>query len=420
MPKALRTLPRDDAALIASFSTQLIEWHAKHGRSGMPWQGLTDPYAVWVSEIMLQQTQVATVLDRYPKMIQRFPSVGHLARADIDEVLAEWSGLGYYSRARNLHACAKQVVTQYQGQFPSDPLALENLSGIGRSTAGAIAAFAFKVRTPILDANVKRVLARLFGITGALQEKKATDSLWQLAAELLPRSPQHMPVYTQALMDFGATWCTAKQPVCLTQKTQCPYEQTCRAKAMDQVLTIPKKVPKKKSPQFQCTVGILTYGNAVLLQKRPPKAIWGGLWSLPESPWQAQTEMDSASKLQAVPMSGEQLFRLILPTLLSENASTVFAQNSVVIGAHIQHIFSHRILQIQAYEMILNTKAKKELDKGIQSNEIPYIWAELGALEQYGLAQPIRLLLEGWNRARGAVESDQCANVNPIVLKSRT
>ena len=383
----------------------------------MPWQSITDPYAVWVSEIMLQQTQVATVLDRYPKMMKRFPSVVHLARADIDEVLAEWSGLGYYSRARNLHACAKQVVTQYQGQFPPDPLALEGLSGIGRSTAGAIAAFAFRVRTPILDANVKRVLARLFGISGALQEKKVTDLLWQLATELLPPSPKDMPVYTQALMDFGATWCTAKQPVCLTQKTQCPFEGSCQAKALDQVLAIPKKEIKKKSPQFACAVGILTHGNTVLLQKRPPKAIWGGLWSLPESPWQAQTAMDTNSKVQAELLTGEQLFNLILPNPFSKKPSALLGQ-SVRMGTHLKHVFSHRVLQIQAYEMALDGKAKKELERIIESNEAEFIWAELDALEQYGLPQPIRLLLEGLNRARGGAESDQSANVAPIALKS--
>jgi A/G-specific adenine glycosylase len=417
MPKALSTQPTHDAALITSFSKQLIQWHKKHGRHGMPWQSITDPYAVWVSEIMLQQTQVATVLDRYPKMMKRFPSVVHLARADIDEVLAEWSGLGYYSRARNLHACAKQVVTQYQGQFPPDPLALEGLSGIGRSTAGAIAAFAFRLRTPILDANVKRVLARLFGISGALQEKKVTDSLWQLATELLPPSPKDMPVYTQALMDFGATWCTAKQPVCLTQKTQCPFEGSCQAKALDQVLAIPKKEIKKKSPQFACAVGILTHGNTVLLQKRPAKAIWGGLWSLPESPWQAQTAMDTSSKVQADLLTGEQLFDLILPNPFSKKPSALFGQ-SVRIGTHLKHVFSHRVLQIQAYEMALDGTVKKELERIIESNEAQFIWAELDALEQYGLPQPIRLLLEGWNRARGGAESDQSANVAPIALKS--
>ena len=383
----------------------------------MPWQSITDPYAVWVSEIMLQQTQVATVLERYPKMMKRFPSVAHLARADIDEVLAEWSGLGYYSRARNLHACAKQVVTQHQGQFPSDPLALESLSGIGRSTAGAIAAFAFQARAPILDANVKRVLARLFGIRGALQEKKVTDSLWQLATELLPQTPKNMPVYTQALMDFGATWCTAKQPVCLTQKTHCPFEHSCKAKALDQVLAIPKKGIKKKSPQFACAVGILTHGNTVLLQKRPPKAIWGGLWSLPESPWQAQTAMDTSSKVQADLLTGEQLFDLILPNPFSKKPLALFGQ-SLRIGAHLKHVFSHRVLQIQAYEMALDGTAKKELERIIESNEAQFIWAELDALEQYGLPQPIRLLLEGWSRARGGAESDQSANVAPSALKS--
>jgi A/G-specific adenine glycosylase len=382
----------------------------------MPWQGITDPYAVWVSEIMLQQTQVATVLERYPKMMKRFPSVAHLARADIDEVLAEWSGLGYYSRARNLHACAKQVETQYQGQFPSDPIALQKLSGIGRSTAGAIAAFAFQVRAPILDANVKRVLARLFGIGGALQEKKVTDSLWQLATELLPASPKDMPVYTQALMDFGATWCAAKQPVCLTQKTQCPFERSCHAKAMDQVLAIPKKLPKKKSPQFQCTVGILTYGNAVLLQKRPAKAIWGGLWSLPESPWQAQAVADS--KAPANELTGMQLINTVLANGPIKGTPTLFA-SPVNIGARIKHVFSHRILQIQTYEMPLNAKAKKEFDEAIQFGEIPFIWAELGALQQYGLAQPIRQILEGWNQARDAAESDQCGHAVPIDLKNK-
>jgi A/G-specific adenine glycosylase len=416
MPKALSAQPKRDAALIASFSKQLIQWHKKHGRHGMPWQSITDPYAVWVSEIMLQQTQVATVLERYPKMMKRFPSVVHLARADIDEVLAEWSGLGYYSRARNLHACAKQVVTQYQGQFPPDPLALESLSGIGRSTAGAIAAFAFQVRTPILDANVKRVLARLFGIRGALQEKKVTDSLWQLATELLPRSPKNMPVYTQALMDFGATWCTAKQPVCLTQKTQCPFESACQAKALDQVLAIPKKGIKKKSPQFTCAVGILTHGNAVLLQKRPDKAIWGGLWSLPESPWQAKME-EERTTTQPDPLTAEQLLELILPNPFSKKPSALFEQ-SVAMGTRVKHIFSHRVLQIQTYEIVLNSKAKKELDGCIRSDGTQFIWAELGALEQYGLAQPIRLLLESWSRARGAAESDQSANAAPIALKS--
>ena len=165
-------------ALSHTFATRLIAWHSHSGRSGLPWQGNRDPYAVWVSEIMLQQTQVATVLERYPRFMKRFPTVKKLAAADIDEVLAEWAGLGYYSRARNLHACAQQVVQEFSGTFPSDPKLLEQLKGIGRSTAGAIAAFAFHERAPILDANVKRILARLFAIEGAIQDKTVNDHLW--------------------------------------------------------------------------------------------------------------------------------------------------------------------------------------------------------------------------------------------------
>jgi A/G-specific adenine glycosylase len=269
-----------------------------------------------------------------------------------------------------------------------------------------------------LDANVKRVLARLFGIEGALQEKKVTDSLWQLATELLPLTPKDMPVYTQALMDFGATWCTAKQPVCLTQKKPCPFESSCQARANDQVLSIPKKLPKKKSPQFTCAVGILAHGNAVLLQKRPAKAIWGGLWSLPESEWQGQAEGNGKPILQSELFTCEQLLDLILPNRFSTKPSVLFGQ-SIKIGTYVKHIFSHRVLQIQAYEMVLNSEAKKELDGSIESDETQFIWAELDALEQYGLAQPIRLLLESWSRARGAVESDQCTNASPIVWKSR-
>jgi A/G-specific adenine glycosylase len=187
---------------------------------------------------------------------------------------------------------------------------------------------------------------------------------------------------------------------------------------LDQVLTIPKKGIKKKSPQFTCAVGILTHGKAVLLQKRPAKAIWGGLWSLPESQWQAKME-EEGTATQSDPLTTEQLLELILPIPFSKKPSALFEQ-SVAMGTRVKHIFSHRVLQIQAYEMALNSKAKKELDGSIQSDEAQFIWAELDALEQYGLPQPIRLLLESWSRARGAAESDQSANAAPIVLKSRS
>ncbi len=186
---------------------------------------------------------------------------------------------------------------------------------------------------------------------------------------------------------------------------------------MDQVLAIPKKQPKKKSQQLTCTLRILADVNAVLLQKRPAKAIWGGLWSLPESQWQAQTAMDAGCKVQAEPLTSEQLLELILLNRFSKKPAVLFGQ-SVRLGTCVKHIFSHRVLQIQTYGMTLNAKAKKELDRIIESNETQFIWAELGMLEQYGLPQPIRLLLEGWNPARGDAESDQCANAAPIALKS--
>jgi A/G-specific adenine glycosylase len=233
--------------LSTTFAEKLITWHARSGRSGLPWQGNRDPYAVWVSEIMLQQTQVTTVLERYPRFMKRFPTVQALASAPMDDVLAEWAGLGYYSRARNLHACAQQVMQDFGGQFPRDPQALEKLKGIGRSTAGAIAAFAFHERAPILDANVKRILARLYAVEGAVQDKKTTDQLWQLAIDLLPKNAKDMPVYTQALMDFGATWCAARKPVCLSAEKKCPFERSCQANLSNQVLDLPQKKAKMKS-----------------------------------------------------------------------------------------------------------------------------------------------------------------------------
>ena len=248
---------------MSTFAKKLIAWHSVSGRSGLPWQGNRDAYAVWVSEIMLQQTQVATVLERYPRFMKRFPTVKKLAAADIDEVLAEWAGLGYYSRARNLHACAKQVMQEFSGKFPNNPILLEQLQGIGRSTAGAIAAFAFHERAPILDANVKRILARLFAVDGAIQDKVVNDRLWQLANDLLPNQPENMPVYTQALMDFGATWCTARKPVCMGVEKKCPFTKECQANLSDQVLTLPKKMIKAKSPEFDCDMLLVRSGNFV-------------------------------------------------------------------------------------------------------------------------------------------------------------
>ena len=366
------------------FSQKLIAWHSRHGRSGLPWQGKRDPYAVWVSEIMLQQTQVATVLERYPRFMKRFPTVKKLATGHIDEVLAEWAGLGYYSRARNLHECAKQVVKEFNGKFPSDPYSLQKLKGIGRSTAGAIAAFAFHVRAPILDANVKRILARLFAVEGALQNKLVNDALWDLAERLLPKKSLDMPVYTQALMDFGATWCTPRKPVCLGNEKKCPFEKECQANLSNQVLAFPQKVMKAKSPEFDCDMLLIRFGNLILLQKRPSKAIWGGLWSLPESVWAARS--DKKRKLPAF----KNIFEEALP---NENAgSWLRACKDVTLGPQIKHVFTHRRLWMQIWEV---AASRNLAPKGEDLR-----WVPIRQLGRYGLPQPIKILLQGLNLVR--------------------
>jgi A/G-specific adenine glycosylase len=370
--------------LSATFAEKLIAWHARSGRSGLPWQGNRDPYEVWVSEIMLQQTQVTTVLERYPRFMKRFPTVQALASAPIDDVLAEWAGLGYYSRARNLHACAQQVMQDFGGQFPRDPQALEKLKGIGRSTAGAIAAFAFHERAPILDANVKRILARLYAVEGAVQDKKTNDQLWQLAIDLLPKNAKDMPVYTQALMDFGATWCTARKPVCLSAEKKCPFERSCQANLSNQVLDLPQKKVKIKSPEFVCNMLLLRSGNFILLQKRPDKAIWGGLWSLPESEWISK-ELEQQSLVNQ-----KTLLKAILAT---ENMSAWQKHcHQITLGQRIKHVFTHRCLWIQVWHITASNKTAP-LDPSLK-------WVSLGQLGRYGLPQPIKVLLQGLSLVR--------------------
>ncbi len=373
------------------FAKKLIAWHELDGRQGLPWQGIRDPYAVWVSEIMLQQTQVATVLERYPRFMKRFPSIKKLAAAKLDDVLAEWAGLGYYSRARNLHHCAKQVMEEFGGKFPSHPALLEKLKGIGRSTAGAIAAFAFHGRAPILDANVKRILARLFGVEGVLQEKAVNDQLWLLAQDLLPKNPADMPVYTQALMDFGATWCTSRKPVCISGAQKCPFAKQCHANISNQVLQLPHKAVKAKSPEFDCDMLLLRQGNLVLLQKRPEKAIWGGLWSLPESEWRAKEEsLVSHVKKNETHLTARDLFNLALPE--EKTSAALNRCKSIQQGLEIKHIFTHRRLWMQVWHVTISDAVK------FSSDDLR--WVSLRQLGKYGLPQPIKLLLQGLSLVR--------------------
>ncbi|MBT6057612.1 MAG: A/G-specific adenine glycosylase, partial [Gammaproteobacteria bacterium] len=249
----------------------------EHGRHDLPWQENPTPYRVWISEIMLQQTQVATVIPYFQNFQQRFPSVHDLASADSDKVLHMWTGLGYYARARNLHSTAKKIVSEYDGEFPGTVEELESLPGIGRSTAGAIAALSMDVHAPILDGNVKRVLTRYHAAEGYPEQSGVKQKLWAIAESDTPK--QRVSDYTQAVMDLGATVCTRSKPDC----ENCPLSSNCKALAQNNIANYPGKKPKKKLPVK--TVSMFIFQNnagEVLLEKRPPSGIWGSLYSLPE------------------------------------------------------------------------------------------------------------------------------------------
>jgi len=273
--------------LVQSFAQRIARWQRTHGRRGLPWQGTRNPYRVWLSEIMLQQTQVGTVIDYYTRFIQRFADVQALAAASADEVMPYWAGLGYYARARNLHRCAQLVCSEWAGQFPLDVQSLQTLPGIGRSTAAAIAAFCGGQRTPILDGNVKRVFARCFGITQYPGLRTVEQQLWQLAETLVQHAPPDldMAAYTQGLMDLGASVCTRGKPQCRA----CPLVADCAAHANQTQHLLPAPKPRRALPERHCHVLILHTPQAVLLERRPPHGIWGGLWTLPQ--FEAQTEL---------------------------------------------------------------------------------------------------------------------------------
>ena len=267
-PTPLRDLP-------AGFGERVVQWQRQHGRHHLPWQ-VRDPYRVWLSEVMLQQTQVSTVLVYYARFIARFPDLQSLADTDLDAVLALWSGLGYYGRARNLHRCARLLVAHHGAAFPRSSAELAKLPGIGRSTAAAIAAICFDERVAILDGNVKRVLARVLAFDADLSEPAALRDLWDAANRLLPESS--MPIYTQGLMDIGATVCTARSPRCLL----CPLNGICKAAAAGKPERYPVK-SRRATRSRRDTVWLdLRRGDRVWLVKRPSSGVWAELWSLPE------------------------------------------------------------------------------------------------------------------------------------------
>jgi A/G-specific adenine glycosylase len=348
---------------MSKFAVTLIEWQVTHGRNDLPWQEQEkrgkgrDPYRVWLSEIMLQQTQVDTVIPYYQRFLQRFPDVAALAAAPLDDVLALWSGLGYYARARNLHRAAQLVMSDHGGVFPRSAAALVELPGIGRSTAAAIASFCYGERVAILDGNVKRVLARHFGIEGFPGERAIEQDMWALAESLVPE--RGADVYPQAIMDLGATICTRSKPLCL----HCPVTTTCIARETGRQGELPTPKPRKAVPQRESAMLVLRAGNRVLLEQRPASGIWGGLFSLPE----LAADEDAASLMQ-------RRFGL-------SSKATAHALDPV------RHVFTHFSLTIQPWLVDL-----KKMPAAL--NEPNLNWADLAALDSVGLPAPIRRLLE--------------------------
>jgi len=349
-----------------SFSDALITWQQQHGRHALPWQNTRDAYLIWLSEIMLQQTQVSAVLGYYARFLERFPTLRDLAAAPVEDVMAQWSGLGYYTRARNLHKCAQRVVNEYDGVFPSDPALLADLPGIGRSTAAAISAFSSGTRAAIMDGNVKRVFARVFGIDTFPGERKTEEMMWLRAVALLPE--QGIESYTQGLMDLGATVCTRSSPAC----ERCPMQTRCVAYATGRTRELPVRKPKKISPEKHAVMLAIIDGGQVLLEQRPPTGIWGGLLSLPELDGHLLAEDDD------VPAADD--------TLLLQAVRKFGEMESAERLTTVTHVFTHYKLHIAPYRITLARRLDMVAEGG-------YVWLDAAKLADAALPAPIKKLL---------------------------
>jgi A/G-specific adenine glycosylase len=342
-----------------AFAPRLIEWQRHSGRSGLPWQHTREPYRVWLSEVMLQQTQVSTVLSYYPRFLERFPDVRALASASADEVMALWSGLGYYSRARNLHRCAQAVVQEHGGVFPDTAERLQSLPGIGASTAAAIAAFCHGERISILDGNVRRVLSRLLAFEGDLAQTQPQRELWALAQGLLPATPTRddMTAYTQGLMDLGATVCLRTKPLCV----RCPVQTVCSAHGADQVQRYPVKT-RRLLRRFESWWLLLVRGSmgggpqSFWLERRPNSGIWAGLYCPPV-------------------FADEEALRAALSAPLRARLQAL---------APVAHSLTHRELRL--HPLLLDVTPNAE---GLPSGQ----WVGVSALAEHGLPAPVRQML---------------------------
>jgi A/G-specific adenine glycosylase len=374
---------QSDIHVPADFGARVVDWQRVHGRHDLPWQNTRDPYRIWLSEIMLQQTQVSAVIDYFQRFIAQLPTVQALAAAPADQVMALWAGLGYYSRARNLHRCAMQVVSDHGGRFPTDPAVLATLPGIGRSTAAAVAAFSAGVRSPILDGNVKRVFARVFGIHGHPGERAIEKRMWELAEAALPaagpRQADDMVAYTQGLMDLGATVCSRGKPACLADAAACPLSADCVARRDGLTATLPTPKPRAAIPERSTVMVMVRHGRDVLLQLRPDSGVWGGLWSLPEMP------------VATVPFDAE----------LAEDDALGYARafgqpGRAALAGELIHVFTHFRLLIRAIRVDMAALSLREPDSGPAQR-----WLSLDDLDALGTPAPVRKLLE--LQARGGL-----------------
>jgi len=351
--------PRAGVPLPEGFATALIQWQQREGRSGLPWQGTRDPYRVWLSEVMLQQTQVSTVLAYFPRFLARFPDVRSLAKASADDVMALWSGLGYYSRARNLHRCAQVVMADHGGVFPANAQALEALPGIGASTAAAIAAFCHGERISILDGNVRRVLTRLLAFDGDLSQATRQRELWALAQGLLPAQPSvgDMTAYTQGLMDLGATLCTRSRPQC----ERCPVQTLCLATQAGTSLSYPVKTRtlKRRHESWWLLVlrDVSSAEASIWLERRPVRGIWAGLHCTPVF------DNDEAAGA-ALPPGIQSRLQALEPIL---------------------HSLTHRELRL--HPLLVDVSSPAALD-GWRDGQ----WVPAAMLESVGLPAPLRQL----------------------------
>lgn len=343
------------------FQRLILKWFDQHGRKQLPWQFNKTPYRVWVSEIMLQQTQVTTVIPYYERFMQQFPDLTTLADASEDQVLHLWAGLGYYSRARNLYKAAKFIKQNLGGKFPDTVSDLSALPGIGRSTAGAILAIAFNQPAPILDGNVKRVLARFHGIVDPINQKTTENKLWELATQYTPTD--RVADYTQAMMDLGATLCIRGQPDCAS----CPLKQKCIAFAQGMAALLPRKQTTSAIPTKNATFLILKRETKILLCKRPSKGIWGGLWSVPE--------------MIGIPEQAE-----IVEHCRQHYGVSIFDYQP---RPAFRHTFSHYHLDIHPIVLRVKKVAAKIMEADKQ------IWYNLEQPQTLGLPKPMQIILRG-------------------------